>query len=259
MSIPNETLMAYVDGELDPSMRATVEAAMRDDPEVDTRIAQYRLLRARIQSAYAAELAEPVPQRLLAALRQSDRTSEAKVMDLAGARASVAQKSARARPNEMRWRYVASMAASLLVAVGAGYFAWHRSQSDIIQDVGGSLVASGLLSRGLSDQLSGESAPSSAVQIGLSFLAKAGDYCRTFTITSGAAGSGLACRHSNEWEIRLLVQPEMGQGDRTEYRIATTSLSPVILNTVQNEMSAGPLDRPAEIAARSKGWHTAEK
>ena len=29
MSIPEETLMAYVDGELDPAARAQVEAAMR--------------------------------------------------------------------------------------------------------------------------------------------------------------------------------------------------------------------------------------
>jgi hypothetical protein len=260
MSIPNETLMAYVDGELDPRARADVEEAMRDDPEIERRVAQLRNLGTRIQSAYAAELAEPVPERLLAALRQSSRATESKVVDLANARDFIALKAVRTQPSWSRWRYVTSMAASLLVAVGAGYFAWHRSQSVMIQDVGGSLVASGSLASGLSDQLAGESATPSSVNIGLSFLAKSGDYCRTFSISGGAAGSsGLACRHANQWEILILTQPTTGLGSGSGYRAAGSSLSPAILGAVQDQIAGDPLDRAAEIEARRQGWRSAGK
>ena len=69
MSIPEETLMAYVDGELDPAARTEVEAAMRNDPTIEKRVARQRELRAKIELAYAEELTEPVPDRLLAAAR----------------------------------------------------------------------------------------------------------------------------------------------------------------------------------------------
>jgi hypothetical protein len=254
MSVQNETLMAYVDGELDPQARAGVEAAMRDDPEIEQRVVQLRNLRTRIQSAYAAELTEPVPERFLAALRQSSRTTGSEVVDLANARDSVARKAVRTQPSRSRWRYVTSMAASVLVTVAAGYFVWHRSQSVIIKDVGGSLVASGSLASGLSDQLAGESVASSTVNIGLSFLAKSSDYCRTFSISGGAAGSGLACRHANQWQIRLLTQPAPGLASNSEYRTAGSSLSPAILAAVQDQIAGDPLDRAAEIAARRQGW-----
>ncbi len=63
--------MAYVDGELDAAARTEVEAAMRNDPTIEKRIAQQRQLRAKIELAYAKELTEPVPDRLLAAARGS--------------------------------------------------------------------------------------------------------------------------------------------------------------------------------------------
>jgi anti-sigma factor RsiW len=65
----DETLMAFADGELDATTRAAVDAAMREDPEVAKRVAQHRALRAKLQLAYASELDEAPPERLLAAAR----------------------------------------------------------------------------------------------------------------------------------------------------------------------------------------------
>ena len=58
---------AYADGELDPAARAAVESAMREDPQIEKRVAEHRLLRQRINAAYSAELSEGVPERLLTA------------------------------------------------------------------------------------------------------------------------------------------------------------------------------------------------
>jgi len=257
MSLAEETLMAYVDGELDSAARAEVEAAMRDDPQISGRVAKHRELRAQIQLAYAAELAEAVPQRLLAAARQATRAADSNIVDLTQARAA-AQSPARAQSRTPPWRFAASMAASLVIGVGVGLFAWRHSDSTMIQNTGGALVASGALARGLSTQLAGDHSPASAVEIGLSFLAKSGAYCRTFTIAGEASSSGLACRHEKRWEIRVLAQPETAGGG-SGYRTASSPLSPAIIAAVEQQISGEPLDRSAEIAALKRQWQAAAR
>jgi anti-sigma factor RsiW len=257
MSIAEETLMAYVDGELDSPARAEIEAAMRDDPEVAERIAKHRELRAKIQSAYEPELTEAVPERLLAAVRKSIRAPDSNIVDLKEARAA-AQAPPRVQPRKPTWRFAASMAASLVIGVGVGLFAWRHSDSIMIQNSGGALVASGALDRGLSNQLAGDRSPASTVDIGLSFLAKSGDYCRTFTILGGASSAGLACRHEKRWEIRALAQPG-STGGSSEYRTASSSLSPAIVSAVEQQISGEPLERSAEIAALKRQWQPAAR
>jgi hypothetical protein len=258
MSISEETLMAYVDGELDSAARAQVEAAMRDDPQIEERVAQQRELKARIQEAYAADLAEAVPERLLAAAHGRGPVGGATVVDLGQARIAIAS-TARLRRRQPQWRPVASMAASLLIGVGVGFLAWRNSDSNMIQNADGALVARGPLAQGLSSQIAGERSPTAAVQIGLSFLAKSGDYCRTFTIAGKASSAGLACRHAQRWEVRALAQSDAVQDHGSEYRTAGSSLPPAIATEVQEQISGEPLDRSGEIAARKAGWLAAPR
>jgi hypothetical protein len=242
MSIPEETLMAYVDNELDPAARAQVEAAMRDDPQIEKRVAQQRELKAKIQQAYAAQLTEAVPGRLVAA-----------------ARVATASKSSRLRWRQPQWRPIVSMAASLLIGVGVGFLAWRNSDSNMIQNAHGALVAGGPLAHELSSQLAGDRSPASAVEIGLSFLAKSGDYCRTFAIVGKASSAGLACRHAQRWEVRALAQSGAVKDDGSEYRTASSSLPPAIATAVEEQISGEPLDRTGETAARKAGWLAAPR
>jgi hypothetical protein len=260
MTIPDETLMAYVDGELDPAERAEVEAALRQDSELAARAERHRRLRSQLESAYAPELEEPVPERLLAALKApaaevaDPKVADPKVADLAARRAAAASKAASARPTSVRWR-AASMAAGLVLAVGAAFLLWHGSEPIVVRSADGALVASGALARSLSDQLSGDSAPKSRVSVGLSFVAKSGDYCRAFSISRGSEGAGLACRRNDRWQIGVLTQPESNaQGASGEFRTAGSSLPPAVLSAVEQEISGEPLDRDAEIAARGREW-----
>ncbi|MHB8477434.1 MAG: anti-sigma factor family protein [Steroidobacteraceae bacterium] len=259
MSIPEETLMAYVDGELGPAARAQVEAAMRDDPQIEKRVAQQRELKARIQQAYAADLTEAVPDRLVAAAHGRRAASDPQIIDLGRARAAIASKASRLRWRRPRWRPMASMAASLLIGVGVGFVAWHNSDSNMIDDAHGGLVAGGSLAQGLSSQLTGDRSPASTVEIGLSFLAKSRDYCRTFTVVGKASSAGLACRHAQRWEVRALAQSGAAQDDGSEYRTASSSLPPAIATAVEEQISGEPLNRTGEIAARKAGWLAAPR
>jgi anti-sigma factor RsiW len=160
VSVTNEMLMSYADGELDAAGCAEVEEAMRDDASIERRIAQFREERRLLQAAYAHELDEPVPEKILAALREAP---PANVADFK-------RRSVGSPPRTMRWRYTA-LAAGIVMAVGVGVIAWQRSL--MIRNVGDAELAGGALARALSDQLSAD-ANAGEVRVGLSFLAKSG-------------------------------------------------------------------------------------
>ncbi len=71
MTISDEQLMAYVDGELDADARAQIEAAMVSDAELARRVARQQRLREKLRAAFDEVLREPVPDRLLAAARNA--------------------------------------------------------------------------------------------------------------------------------------------------------------------------------------------
>jgi hypothetical protein len=252
MPISDETLMAFADGELDGPARAEVELALRADPELEKRVAEHRALRQRIERAYAAELSEPVPERLLSAARRTPDVSRTNVVNLQDARNAIARDAARVRPPNTWWRPLGSIAASLIIGFGLGYAGWHRS-SPLTRNAGGALVASGQLAQALSHQLAADQSPSSGVQIGISFVAKSGDYCRTFSLPGAVSPAGVACHHGPEWQIQMLTQS--GAGDLSgAYRTAASGMSPAILKAVAEQIAGEPLDQSAEAAARNKDW-----
>jgi anti-sigma factor RsiW len=140
MTISDETLMAYADGELDAATRATVEAAMRENPEIGRRVAHHRALRDAMRGAFSAVLDEPVPERLIAAARGRTGAAKAAVVDLSIAR-EAARRKVTAAP---RWQ-PAAMAASLLLGLGLGFLAWHGPRALIQPGSGGGLVAGAAL------------------------------------------------------------------------------------------------------------------
>jgi hypothetical protein len=252
MRISEETLMAYADGEGDAATRASVEAAMREDPDIAQRIARHRAMREAMKGAFSAVLEEPVPERLIAAAR--GRTAPAlaaghTVVDLAGARAARNRKAAGG--SAQRWQPFA-LAASLLVGLGAGYLTWHGSGT-LIEANSGGLVAGAALADALSTQLSDDRSANAVAVTGLSYRNKAGGYCRTFSLSGTDAASGLACRDGTRWKIKALAQSARGQSD-TNFRMAGSALSPAIRAAVEESIDGEPLDRAAEIAARQAGW-----
>lgn len=236
MTISDETLMAYADGELDAAARAAVESAMREDPQIEMRVAAHRTLRRKVQAAYSAELAEAVPERLL---RAAAGTPGNKVVNL--------------QPRRPQWRTAWTIAASLLAGVGLGFFMWGQTQSPLARNAAGALVARGPLAKALSNQLAAEQSRGSAVQIGLSFRAKSGDYCRTFALPGAVSPSGLACRQAAEWQVQALTQEPGAAGD-SGYRTAGSAIPAEILKLVEGRIAGEPLDQAAETAARERGW-----
>jgi anti-sigma factor RsiW len=250
--------MAYVDGEVDEPAREAVESAMREDPQIAARVAQHRSLRLRVQAAYSAELSERVPERLLTAA--GGARSKSRVVDLQAARVAPEHNASRGRPaRRRRWRAAGAIAASVIVGVGLGFLMWGRSGPLLVRSNGGALVARGQLAEALSTQLAAEQSHGSAVLIGLTFLAKSGEYCRTFALSGTVSPSGLACRHDRQWRVEALAQTAGDTVGNSVYRTAGTSLPAAILTAVEGEIAGEPLDQAAEKSARQHGWNPAAR
>ena len=252
MTMSDETLMAYADGELDAAARAAVESAMREDPQIEARVAAHRTLRRKVLDAYSAELSEDVPERLLAAARGVEST-RSKVVNLEDARAAMERRASRGPPLRPQWRTAGTIAASLIAGVGLGFFMWGHTESPLMRNAGGALVARGQLAQALSNQLAAEQSRDSPVQIGVSFRAKSGDYCRTFALSGAVSPSGLACRQGGEWQVQALTQEPGAAGD-SGYRTAGSALSGTILKSVEGQIAGEPLDQAGERAARQRSW-----
>jgi hypothetical protein len=254
MTISDDTLMAYADGELDAATRATVEAAMREDPEIGKRVAHHRALREAMRGAFSAVLDEPVPERLIAAARGQKAAAKAAVVDL-----SIAREAARHKVSGApRWQ-PAAMAASLLLGLGLGFLAWHGPRALFQPGSGGGLIAGAALAEVLSTQLSDDRTAVRVAVTGLSFRNKSGDFCRTFSLTGNEASSGLACHEGNDWRIKALAQAPRAATDSGNFRTAASQDSPAIRAAVEGSIEGEALDQAGEIAARQVGWRAPPK
>lgn len=244
MTFPDEVLMAYADDELDPRTRAAVEAAMASDPAIARRIAQHRALRNRVQSAFNRVLDEPVPPRLLQAVRD----------DSSARRAGNVVPLRRRRVQHWGWPQWSAIAASLIVGLIAGRLTLLQPGNPgptVMRD--GRMLASGALADALSDQLTAHQSATAPVRIGISFRSKSGQYCRTFTLRQPASG-GLACRAADRWEVDVLARAEPQDVGSGTYRQAASAMSPAVAAAVGDQISGEPLDAPAEAAARGRKW-----
>lgn len=222
-----ETLVAYVDGELDAEASAAIEAAAKADPVVADTIAAHRRLRADLFAAFAPVAEEPVPDRLVAAAN-APVTAEVISLD-----------SVRARRRQV-FTQIGAIAAALVVGVGLTLMLT-QNQGDF-RAVSGGLMAQGQLAHALSSQLASDNADTT--RIGLTFRDQKGAVCRTFSTT---AQDGLACKSGDGWRIDALARTE----GTTEFRQAA---SPLIMTAAQDRMAGDAFDADAEKAARAKGW-----
>ncbi|MFP5393555.1 MAG: anti-sigma factor family protein [Gammaproteobacteria bacterium] len=243
MSISEETLMAYADGEVDEATRRAVEQAIRRDPALAAKVRRHQTLRGDVFAALAPAMDEPVPQRLRSALRSP------KVIHLDAVRAARNPPPEPVKP-KWAWREWGAIAASLVVGIGAGALALRGTQ-DVPQLAlnGGVLRAQGTLASALNTQLASAAPRNAAVHVGLSFVSKDGVYCRSFVLPKE---SGLACRSNGGWSVPVLA--EGGSDGTGTYRQAGNGLPDAVLDAIDTRIAGKALDIAAEQAARDRGW-----
>ena len=244
MNFSDETLMAYADGELDAASRAALEAAMAADPQLAQRVARHRALRARLRAALDPVLDEPLPERLLASVRGTPEPRRA---------ANVVPLKRKAMPR-WPWPQWGAIAASLVGGVLLGPLLLRAPAGAALVTRDGQVLASGVLARALTEQLASDQPRGAPVQIGVSFRARNGDYCRTFVLRQKSALAGLACRGHEVWRLEVLAQNPVQPAAAAAYRPAGSALPASVAGRLDELIAGEPLDAGAEAAARAGGW-----
>jgi hypothetical protein len=196
---------------------------------------QLKAERRRLSAAFDGVLDEPVPDRLKALLAEP----AAQVVELGAVRAKV-QARGRAMSSWAAW---GGMAATLVLGTLIG-----TQLTPPGVDEAGRVLVTGDIDKALNRDLASDSPTAVAVQ--LSFKAKDGRYCRTF---STDASAGLACRQPDgAWALKhLAALPPAGS---SEMRQAASSLPPSVLAAVDEAIAGEPLNAEQEHAARDSGW-----
>jgi len=292
MSIPDETLMAYADGELEPAQRADVEAALAADPTLAQRVEQHRALRRKLNVAFDPILMETVPNALVvtvhtapaataedaeaggadssaatdrAATNRAAADRAATVTDLRRVRAARAAEAKEAAASARRadvprrpwtWFEWAAVAASIATGAVIAHLALRSPEGTRIGTDGGQLVAQADLADALSDQLTADQSAEAPVQIGVSFKAKSGETCRTFTVKEHGVLGGLACRQGDEWRVQVLANSSSAAGTNGQggYKPAGGSMPAAVLAAVEQQINGEAFDAAGEAAARERGW-----
>jgi len=243
MSISDEELMAYVDGELAVGRRAAIEAAAAADPKLAQRIVRHWAMRDQLRRAFDVVLDEPVPERLVVATRG---LPVSRIPD-AGTR--------RRQPRPVAWYWLAAAASLVLgVLVGPWIPRLAGGGPDFVAQ-GAVLAASGDLATALTDQLAAGQSPTDRIRLLVSYVANSGEYCRAFVAhREDSSIAGIACRDGGAWRIRSLDSGPNAHGEVGDYRQAATSLSPLILQAIEAGMVGQPLDAAGEARARRRDW-----
>jgi hypothetical protein len=244
MNFSDETVMAYADGELDAATRAALEAAMALDAQLAQRVARHRALRGRLRAALDPVLDEPLPERLLASVRGAPAPPHA---------ADVIALKRKAVPR-WSWPQWGAIAASLVGGALLGPLLLRTPADGALVSRDGQLPASGALARALTGQLASSQPPGAPVQIGVSFRARNGDYCRTFVLRDESALAGLACRAHHAWRLEVLAHSPAQPAAAAGYRPAGSALPASVTHTLDELIAGEPLDAGAEAAARQRGW-----
>jgi hypothetical protein len=238
----DDALAAFVDGELAPGLAAAIEAEAARDAALAARIARHRDLRHALTATYGDALAEPPPERLLAAVRNRAGGGN-NVIELGGWR----------RPAMRRLAGWGGMAASLILAFGAGLSLTRLAPSPAIQaGPSGGLVARGVLAEALDRQLASRQAEAAPVRIGVSFQAADGRYCRTFLLRQAKPLGGLACRDPAGWRVSMVMQAAARAPGA--FRTAGEDIPAPVMDAVDASIRGRPLDAGAEARARDSGW-----
>lgn len=232
MTIDDESIAAFVDGELDAIGTKRVEKAMADDPALTEHIARLKSLRGTLSAHFDPVLTEPVPDRLTALLANVDTSMTHRRDNKFAApirRFAVTQ-----------W---GSMAAALALGLFVGNYALRGPQGPVSAS-GDTLIASGPLASALDTKLASAQGAGDDIRIGLSFRDSDGTACRSF---ESNAVTGIACHQDSNWQLRQTFSGK----NSSQYRQASSGQ---LAEAVASMIDGAPLDAQAEMALRDKGW-----
>lgn len=274
-TVTDESLSAFLDGELPQDERERVAAALGSDPALAARFAQLQQADAALKQAWPADAAAlpagitSAIDRLAAAQQaRAATTAQGKIVSLDARRAQAAAQAqstprGQAAPGSPRAQWQRwSLAASILAVVGVGIVLLSQqppagAQFALAPASGSTLAQGHPLATTLGETASGTARdwPGPVTRGGtvypvLSFRDGEGALCREFEVADGRAVSvGVACRRDAGWRIEAIATAA-GRSAAAEGYVPASGDVPAAVGTVIDRLMQGePLDAAAEAAA----------
>jgi anti-sigma factor RsiW len=269
--VTDEQLMAYSDGELSADECRELESMLAADPELRRRLGPFALTGAPLANVFSQPMREPVPDRLVAAIRNKSMNGAAYAARGAATPEEYTGLGTRFLsavgdflfPNGMGGLQMGGAAASLLagVVVAGWMLGGAESGNRFLVSKGAMLVASGELAFALEQKVSGEEQVADGASTRIfpmqTFRDLTQRFCREYEMSvSGNRSAGVACRTAQgDWHVAF-------HGDKApQLKPGLAAPGPTALDTaiaaLKDEGSV--LSTEAEQAAIEGNWSTQSK
>lgn len=243
MKHDDDTLVAYLDGQLDEAMIAAIEAALPRDADLHARLDALARASELAQRCLEPVLREPVPPALIAAIWRAPDP-----------RARTTRSSLAARLTHWLSPGPRLVIASLALVVGVGWLVLRPGGTALDA---GELIAEGALSLALDTATSGETLHTREATLSLlgSFVAADGRACRAFEQRRGRDDTlAVACRDSDANAWRVAFAQHAPAADSPGYQPAGDARAEAADRFLRETLRATTLDAGEERGLIERGW-----
>ncbi len=276
--VPDDILMAFVDGELSGEECAWLEGLLATDPVLRRRLEPFAVTRAALPIIFDQPMREAVPTRLLdvvntAGLKPARATPppiRTYSREPVASEKTLFEKLAEfVMPTGLRFGPAMAYAAVLAVGVGAGWLAGANSSPGegadqfVIYERGG-LTASGKLQEALNTlqtnkvlTVAGADAAFPSIKPTLSFRSMDGGYCRQYEIAGSETQrfAGYACRaDGSTWRIAFHTETLGGGTAQISFNDQPKLTVPPLEAAIDRTIEGEQLTADEEAQAISNGW-----
>ncbi len=267
MTIDDETLTAYIDGELSAERIAEITACLENSPELAKRAEKMRLADKLFTQASHAIDSKPMPAEILSMLEDFPENK-----DKSAEEQKIVQLPFKGQQTVSRapvWQMAMAASVALFIGLGAGRGLMAPSTSETTPQAILAQQTAGIIGPGnvLFDIL--EKQPSTSPVTILNgagnttvtpiMTFRSGDtYCREFDVLTGQAGTrNIACRAENTWIVKLSVGADGHMpSDNSQYQTASQTDNPVITAMILDMIDGDALDATHEAEIIKQNWQS---
>lgn len=243
MTISDDKLSAFIDGELSGDELKQIAAAIDADASLRRRVEAFAASDAILQRAYSAIGETPMPAAVVELLKEPARADKFVAIG---------------RP-PARWRLplAASVALGAGVALGLLVAEPRRMAPAPSVMLAGAVNPADALHAALETAPSGDSVllgGARTASMVLTFRSPDGGYCREFTLeTTADKTRAIACRNDGQWSVKLAAAEAPGAGG---YAPAASGVSTAFDAGAEMLGASEPLDRMREDALLQSKWNS---
>ncbi len=252
MTVTDEKLSAYIDGELALDEIEAINNALKSDAALAARLAELKRPDRLIAAAYGEIDKEPMSEAIMDLLRP----------EAGDGGTAIGGNIVRFPLSLMRapQKWAMPLAASVALAIGVGVGV--QLTSDNGPERRENILLAGVIEAASPIHQALDSVPSSetyslngaSVTPVLTFKSKEGDYCREFLVASDAVTSrAVACRMNDQWAVQFAMVSDRNM-DPDSFSTASTAASPAFDSFVDELMGDEPLASDDEAAIIKRQW-----